>query len=93
MFLNLINNVYIKNSQASRVGTSEIIDEEESNCEGNNRPFGYVDSQGRFMASSQAEVDTIYKKFYPLIVNKRKNNTKISTYKLKEVQQSRQSSS
>ena len=73
MLLNLINNVYIKNTIQAK-SANEVIDEEEEGSEASGRPFGYVDSQGRFMASSQAEVDKIYQKFYPLMVNKRKNH-------------------
>ena len=75
MLLNLINNVYIKNKIQAK-SANEVIDEEEEGSEESKRPFGYVDSQGRFMASSQAEVDKIYQKFYPLMVNKRKNHQK-----------------
>ena len=52
MLLNLINNVYIKNNVQERPTANEVIDEEEEGSETNHRPFGYVDSQGRFMASS-----------------------------------------
>ena len=75
MLLNLINNVYIKNNVQAR-SANEVIEEEEDGSETDFRPFGYVDSQGRFMASSQAEVDHIYQKFYPLMVNKRMNHKK-----------------
>ena len=71
MFLNLINNVYI-NSKPSK-STNEVIEEEEETNTQIFRPYGYVDAQGRFNASSQAEVDKIYHKFYPLMVNRRKN--------------------
>jgi len=51
MLLNLINNVYIKNSTA--VARSDaVIEEEEDADHAQARPFGYVDAQGRFMASS-----------------------------------------
>ena len=51
MLLNLINNVYIKNTiQAS--SSSQIIDEEEEDSEANARPYGYVDSFNRFMVST-----------------------------------------
>ena len=76
MLLNLINNVYIKNSNKHSKSVNEVIDEEEEGCEDSNRPYGYVDSQDRFMASSQAEVDKMFRKFYPLLVNKRKKSTK-----------------
>jgi len=72
MLLNLINNVYIKNTiQAS--SSSQVIDEEEEDSEANARPYGYVDSFNRFMVSTQAEVDKIYQRFLPLMINKRKN--------------------
>jgi len=76
MLLNLINNVYIKNNTPAR-STNEVIDEEEDFGTGTMivRPFGYADAQGRFMASSSAEVDMIYKKLYPLMANRRKNQT------------------
>ena len=76
MLLNLINNVYIKNSSKPSKSVNEVIDEEEEGCEDSNRPYGYVDSQDRFMASSQAEVDKMFRKFYPLLINKRKKSTK-----------------
>eukprot|EP00353_Schmidingerella_taraikaensis_P005450 CAMPEP_0185574030 /NCGR_PEP_ID=MMETSP0434-20130131/5588_1 /TAXON_ID=626734 ORGANISM="Favella taraikaensis, Strain Fe Narragansett Bay" /NCGR_SAMPLE_ID=MMETSP0434 /ASSEMBLY_ACC=CAM_ASM_000379 /LENGTH=72 /DNA_ID=CAMNT_0028190455 /DNA_START=1326 /DNA_END=1544 /DNA_ORIENTATION=+ len=72
MLLNLVNNVYIKNNAPAK-STNEVIEEEEETNTQLVRPFGYVDAQGRFMASSQAEVDKIYHKFYPLMVNRRKN--------------------
>lgn len=51
MLLNLINNVYIKNTiQAS--SSSQVIDEEEEDSEANARPYGYVDSFNRFMVST-----------------------------------------
>jgi hypothetical protein len=50
MLLNLINNVYIKNN--NQPTTSQIIDEEEEESESTHRPFGYVDSCGRFMVST-----------------------------------------
>lgn len=59
MFLNLVNNVYIK-TQIQAKDTNQIIDEEEENSESKCRPFGYVDSYNRFTVSSQAEVDQIY---------------------------------
>ena len=71
MLLNLINNVYIKNN--IQPFTSQIIDEEEEESEALVRPFGYVDSCGRFMVSTQAEVDKICHRFMPLMANKRKN--------------------
>ena len=49
MLLNLINNVYIKNN--NQPTTNQIIDEEEES-ESTHRPFGYVDSCGRFMVST-----------------------------------------
>ena len=70
MLLSLINNVYIKNKIEPK-SSNEVIEEEEEGSESSKRPFGYVDSQGRFMASSRAEVDKIYQKFYALMVNKR----------------------
>jgi len=70
MLLNLINNVYIKNSVNPKSANEVIEEEEDAPLK---RPFGYVDAQGRFMASSQAEVDKIYRKFLPLMLNKRKN--------------------
>ena len=73
MLLNLINNVYIKNNVQAR-SANEVILEEEEGSEHCGRPYGYVDSQGRFMASSQAEVTKIYRRFYPLMVNKRTNH-------------------
>ena len=73
MLLNLINNVYIKNNIQAR-SANEVIEEEEEGSENSGRPYGFVDSQGRFMASSQAEVDKVYHKFYPLMVNKRMNH-------------------
>ena len=72
MLLNLINNVYIKNN-IQATSSSQIIDEEEEDSEANQRPYGYVDSFNRFMVSTQAEVDKIYAKFMPLMINKRKN--------------------
>ena len=75
MLLNLINNVYIKNTVQAR-STQVVIDEEEEGSENSGRPFGFVDSQGRFMVSSQAEVDKVYQRFYPLMVNKRMNHQK-----------------
>ena len=72
MLLNLINNVYIKNN-IQATSSSQIIDEEEEDSEANHRPYGYVDSFNRFMVSTQAEVDKIYAKFMPLMINKRKN--------------------
>ena len=72
MLLNLVNNVYIKNN-TSAISTTDVIDEEEDTGTMIVRPFGYVDAQGRFMASSAAEVDMIYKKLYPLMANRRKN--------------------
>jgi hypothetical protein len=50
MLLNLINNVYIKNN--IQPFTSQVIDEEEEESEASVRPFGYVDSCGRFMVST-----------------------------------------
>jgi hypothetical protein len=50
MMLNLINNVYIKNNV--QPFTSQVIDEEEEESEALVRPFGYVDSCGRFMVST-----------------------------------------
>lgn len=74
MLLNLINNVYIRSSALRRPIANQVIEEEEADSDLNKRPYGYVDFQGRFMASSHSEVDTIYKKFYPLMINKRKNH-------------------
>ena len=53
MLLNLINNVYIKNNYAGvKPSANEVIEEEEDLSINFKRPFGYVDAQGRFMASS-----------------------------------------
>ena len=73
MLLNLINNVYIKNSPAFAKSDSIIDEEEDAEKVQIDRPFGYVDAKGRFMASSQAEVEKIYHRMYPLMVNRRKN--------------------
>ena len=70
MLLSLINNVYIKNKIEPK-SSNEVIEEEEEESESSKRPFGYVDSHSRFMASSRAEVDKIYQKFYPMMTNKR----------------------
>ena len=74
MLLNLINNVYIKNSRAF-AGSNAVIDEEEDTEKVKiERPYGYVDAKGRFMASSQAEVEKIYHRLFPLMANRRKNH-------------------
>ena len=72
MLLNLINNVYIKNNIVAK-SSSQVIDEEEEGSDRKMRPFGFVDSFNRFMVQTQAEVDKIYQKFLPLMINKRKN--------------------
>ena len=44
MFLNLVNNVYIRSSAPKQPISDQVIEEEELDSDLNRRPYGFVDS-------------------------------------------------